>query len=62
MNNSYAKYEKMQKPLVVATTAFSEEDIDKINLLATKIPVFMTGNFSVAFHENLFLMEQLKFS
>ena len=30
MNNSYVKYEKMQKALVIATTAFSEEDIDRI--------------------------------
>lgn len=50
MNNSYSKYEKMRKPLIIATTAFSEEDIEKINLLATNIPVFMSGNFSVAFH------------
>ena len=58
MNNSYAKYEKMQKPLVIATTAFSEEDIEKINLLATMIPVFMTGNFSVALHD---FIETVKF-
>ena len=58
MNNSYAKYEKMQKPLVIATTAFSEEDIEKINLLATTIPVFMTGNFSVALHD---FIETVKF-
>lgn len=58
MKNSYAKYEKMQKPLVIATTAFSAEDIEKINLLATKIPVFMTGNFSVALHD---FIETLKY-
>lgn len=58
MNNSFAKYEKMQKPLVIATTAFSEEDIEKINLLATTIPVFMTGNFSVALHD---FIETVKF-
>lgn len=37
MYNSYSKYEKMQKPLIIATTAFSEKDIEKINLLATSI-------------------------
>ena len=51
MNSSYLKYEKMQKPLIIATTAFSVEDIEKINVLATKIPIFMTGNFSVALHD-----------
>ena len=58
MNNSYVKYEKMQKPLVIATTAFTEEDIDRINLLTKKIPVFMTGNFSVALHD---FIETVKF-
>ena len=51
MNSSYSKYEKMRKPLIIATTAFSKEDIEKINLLATNIPVFMSGNFSVALHD-----------
>ena len=45
MNSSYSKYEKMMKPLIIATTAFSAEDIEKINLLATNIPVFMSGRF-----------------
>lgn len=58
MNNSYSKYEKMQKPLIIATTAFSVEDIEKINLLATNIPVFMSGNFSVALHD---FIETIKF-
>lgn len=58
MNNSYSKYEKMQKPLIIATTAFSVEGIEKINLLATNIPVFMSGNFSVALHD---FIETIKF-
>ncbi len=58
MNSSYSKYEKMQKPLIIATTAFSKEDIEKINLLATNIPVFMSGNFSVALHD---FIETIKF-
>ena len=58
MNNSYSKYEKMQKPLIIATTAFSVEDIEKINLLSTKFPVFMSGNFSVALHD---FIETIKF-
>jgi len=58
MNRSYSKYEKMRKPLIIATTAFSAEDIEKINLLAENIPVFMTGNFSVALHD---FIETVKF-
>ena len=58
MNSSYSKYEKMKKPLVIATTAFSIEDKEKIRLLATKIPIFMTGNFSVALHH---FIETIKF-
>ena len=58
MNSSYSKYEKMQKPLIIATTAFSREDIEKIKLLATNIPVFMSGNFSVALHD---FIETIKF-
>lgn len=51
MSSSYSKYKKMQKPLVIATTAFTEHDIEKIKQLASNIPVFMTGNFSVALHD-----------
>ena len=58
MSGSYSKYEKMQKPLIIATTAFTEQDIEKIKLLATNIPIFMTGNFSVALHD---FIETIKF-
>lgn len=33
MNDSYFKYEKMGKSLVIATTAFSNEDMEKISKL-----------------------------
>lgn len=59
MDNSYLKYKKMNRPLVVATTAFNANDIEKIKKLATKIPVFMTGNFSIALHN---FIETLKFA
>lgn len=58
MNSSYSKYEKIQKPLIIATTAFTMDDIEKIKLLAANIPVFMSGNFSVALHD---FIETLKF-
>jgi len=51
MRSSYSKYEKMQKPLMIATTAFSQEDIKRIYQLASSIPIFMTGNFSIALHD-----------
>lgn len=51
MSSSYLKYEKMQKPLIIATTAFTTEDIEKIKLLSNNIPIFMSGNFSIALHD-----------
>lgn len=59
MNQSCLKYQKMKKPLVIATTAFSQDDIEKIKELADMFPVFMTGNFSIALHE---FIETLKFA
>lgn len=59
MNSNYSKYQRVQKPLVIATTAFRENDIEQIKELATRIPIFMTGNFSVALHE---FIETLKFA
>ncbi len=58
MNDSYSKYKKMRKALVIATTAFSVEDIEKIRKLAMNIPIFMSGNFSVALYD---FIETLKF-
>ena len=49
----------MKKPLVIATTAFSPENIEQINKLSVQIPVFMTGNFSIALHD---FIETLKFA
>ena len=51
MNDSYFKYERMGKALVIATTAFSAEAIEKIGRLGVVLPVFMSGNFSVALHD-----------
>lgn len=59
MRNNYYKYNKMGKALVIATTAFSEDDIAKITELSDMIPVFMSGNFSVALHN---FIETLKFA
>lgn len=59
MSDSYVKYEKMGKALVIATTAFSDEDTEKIEKLSNKIPIFMSGNFSMALHD---FIETLKFA
>lgn len=59
MEKNYEKYKKMKKPVVIATTAFSKEDTAKIEELSQVIPVFMTGNFSVALHD---FIETLKFA
>ena len=58
INNNYSKYEKMKKPLVIATTGFASDSIEKINRLSTHMPIFMTGNFSIALHD---FIETLKF-
>lgn len=59
VKNNYEKYKVMKKPLVIATTAFSDNDMEKISCLATMFPVFMTGNFSVALYD---FIQTLKFA
>lgn len=59
MSNSYAKYEKLKKNLVIATTAFTVEDKTQIDKLAMNMPVFRSGNFSVALHD---FIETIKFA
>ncbi len=46
---------KFTKPVVIATTGFNGEQTEKINLLSTKVPVFLSGNMSVGIN----LIEQL---
>ncbi len=48
IDNNYSKYEKMKKQLVIATTAFTPENVEQINKLSVQMPIFMTGNFSIA--------------
>lgn len=59
IDNNYSKYEKVKKPLVIGTTAFTTENIEEINKLTLRMPVFMTGNFSIALHD---FIETLKFA
>ncbi len=59
MDNNFAKYEKMRKPIVIATTAFTPENLEQIDELSVHMPVFRTGNFSIALHN---FIETLKFA
>ncbi len=59
MGQSFLKYKKMAKPLIIATTAFSDEDIKIITESASYFPVFMEGNFSIELHN---FIETLKFA
>lgn len=59
MNHNLSQYRKLNKPVVIATTAFSEADKKEIAALAEQVPVFMTGNFSIALHD---FIETLKFA
>lgn len=51
MENNLPKYKLKGRPLVIATTAFSDDDMEAIREYAQQHPVFMTGNFSVALHD-----------
>ncbi len=59
MGQNCAKYAKMGKPLVIATTAFTGEDIEKIAELSKSFPILMSGNFSAVLHS---FIETLKFA
>ncbi len=59
MTQSYSKYEKTGKPLVIATTAFNNDDIKKIAELSVNFPILMSGNFSIILHN---FIETLKFA
>lgn len=59
METNLIKYKNMKKPVVIGTTAFTESDMEQINALAQEIPVFLTGNFSIALHD---FIETLKFA
>ncbi|AIQ51437.1 4-hydroxy-tetrahydrodipicolinate reductase [Paenibacillus sp. FSL R7-0331] len=47
MNNNYSHYKNLKKPLVIATTAFTDEDLNDIQELSHSFPILMAANFSV---------------
>lgn len=59
MQNNLPQYRELKKAVVIATTAFDDSDKIQINNLAENMPVFMTGNFSIALHD---FIETLKFA
>ena len=50
MRNNFSKYKICGKPLIIATTAFSDEDMAAIRELSTEFPIFISGNFSIVLH------------
>lgn len=59
MNSNIHKYREMKKPVVIGTTAFSGGDLAVINDLTKEMPIFLTGNFSIALYH---FIETLKFA
>ena len=59
MKHNLPQYLKLNKPVVIATTAFSEADMEEIDRLSKQIPVFISGNFSIALHD---FIETIKFA
>ncbi len=47
INNNAVQYERLKKPLVIATTAFSDEDLLYIKELSELFPIIMAANFSM---------------
>lgn len=59
METNLIKYKEMKKPVVIGTTAFTDKDMEQIKAMAEEIPVFLTGNFSIALHD---FIETLEFA
>ena len=51
MERNYSGYQRMKKPLVIATTGFDGEALAEIKKLSEQTPVFMSGNFSTALYD-----------
>ncbi|RVU54454.1 4-hydroxy-tetrahydrodipicolinate reductase [Anaerosphaera multitolerans] len=54
---NYTKEE--QKPLVIATTGHTAEEIEKINKASEELPIFFTGNMSIGINILLAVVENL---
>lgn len=59
LSNNYQQYLSVKKPLVIATTGFDEDGMEKIKQMSEKMPVIQSGNFSIALHD---FIETLKFA
>lgn len=52
-------YLKLKKPVLIATTGFNNNDLEKIKELANHTPVFISSNYSISLHD---FIETLKFA
>lgn len=55
--NNLPKYLYTKKPVLIATTGFSTDDLLKIKALSFNVPVMISGNYSIALH---YFVESLK--
>jgi 4-hydroxy-tetrahydrodipicolinate reductase len=59
ITNNLPQYSLAEKPVLIATTGFSEDDLLKIKALATIVPVIISGNYSISLHH---FIETIKFA
>ena len=54
---NYNVYQKIQKPLVIATTGFSDMQLNDITELSKVIPIIKSANFSIAAYKYLKIIQ-----
>lgn len=59
ISSSLPQYFDIGKPVLIATTGFDADDFKKIKELSKKVSVFVSGNYSIAFHD---FIQTLKFA
>lgn len=59
ISSSLPQYFDIGRPVLIATTGFDVDDLNKIKELSKKVPVFVSGNYSKALYD---FIETLKFA
>lgn len=59
ISNNLSQYTILQKPILIATTGFDKNELEKIKDLSRQVPVFISGNYSIALYD---FIETLKFA
>lgn len=59
ISNSLLQYSEIKKPILIATTGFDKNGLKAIKELSKNVPVFISGNYSIALHH---FIETLKFA